>query len=446
LREHFPVSRAEISSRIREAGVVGAGGAGFPTHIKAQSRAEVVIANGCECEPLVQTDRYVLCEQAGDLLEGLGAMMLAVGATRGVVAVRKGMAADLQGLDYLVSGRAEMEVVRVADTYPAGDEHVLVYEATGRVVPQGGIPPDVGVVVCNLNTLVNVKRALDGTPVTSRMLSICGDIPNPGIAEVPIGTAVGDVLSLSGNNEGLDRKGILLSGVMMGEFCDDLSRPVDKRTGSVVVLPSDNQVIVRKSLPLETIVRRAASVCCQCRLCTDLCPRHLMGHAIEPHRIMRAISWSHDFAPDLAGAAFCSGCGLCGVYVCPMLLSPDRISFRVRAEMAGRGIGTDAPASAGVTPVRSGRLVPHARVSARTGVAPFERDLAWLGSLEPERVAVPLSQHVGVPASAAVAVGNRVKKGQTIGEVGPGDVGANVHASIAGVVTGVNSAVRIERR
>ena len=140
----FPHSRDEIIARIFEAGVVGAGGAGFPTHVKASARADVVIANGCECEPLLQTDRYVLESMAKTVVDGLLVMMLSTGATTGRIAVREGFPGMEETLKKSVEGARGMDVVTVADNYPAGDEHILVYETTGRVIPQGGIPPGRG--------------------------------------------------------------------------------------------------------------------------------------------------------------------------------------------------------------------------------------------------------------------------------------------------------------
>jgi Na+-translocating ferredoxin:NAD+ oxidoreductase RnfC subunit len=446
LAKDFPRSKGEIVDKIFEAGVVGAGGAGFPTHIKAKAGADVVIANGCECEPLLQSDKHVLSSALDEMVDGLLIMMLATGAGRGYVAVREGLSDILGSLRKRVSGVRGVEVVTVADNYPAGDEHILVYEATGRVIPQGGIPLDVGVVVSNVNTLLNVKHAIDGLPVTKRLISPCGDIPNPCIADVPVGTTVLDALRLTGNDAGLGDKGILLSGVMMGQHCDDPDTPIDKRIGSVVVLPRDNEVIVRKSLPLETIIRRAASVCCQCTFCTELCPRHLMGHAIEPHRIMRAICWGRSWVPDLGGALFCSGCGLCGVYVCPMLLSPDRISFMVRAEMARRGVRMEGQGTAQVTPLRAGRLVPHNRIVERTGLAPYERELEFVGAIEPDAVRIPLAQHTGTPARAVVREGDTVETGKLVGDADPDTISARVHATIDGVVVSVNHQVVIEKR
>lgn len=444
MAKRFPSSKSEIVSRILDAGVVGAGGAGFPTHVKAQARADVVIANGCECEPLVQSDRYVIQAATDEVVEGLVLMMLATGARTGYVAVRESQQDLVEMLARAVGKAGGIQVATVKDNYPAGDEHLLVYEVAGRVVPQGGIPPDVGVVVSNVNTLANVARALAGRPVTDRVVSVCGDLASPAVVEVPLGTAVGALLELTGNSAGLGSKGILLSGVMMGEYTEDLTRPIDKRIGAVVVLPRDNEVIVRKSLPVETIVRRAASVCCQCTFCTELCPRHLIGHAIAPHKIMRSVAWTRVFSPDLAGALFCSGCGLCGVYACPMLLSPDRISFMVRAEMAKRGIKVAEERRPAAEMSRPHRLVPHQRIVEKTGIMAYDRSLAFGGQIRSRHVAIPVSQHWGAPARPVVKAGDRVAKGQLVASVPEGAIGAAVHASIDGVVVSVNHSIVIE--
>ncbi len=437
----FPASKSEIVNRIYEAGVVGAGGAGFPTHIKADSRAEIVIANACECEPLIRSDRFVLEAFHEEVLEGLHLMMLATGSSKGLVALREG--SSIPDLEKRLASSPALDIVRVPNTYPAGDEHILVYEATGRIIPQAGIPLDVGVVVSNVNTLLNVSRAVHGRPVTSRIVSVCGDIPKPCVTEVPIGTSVGFVLEATGNQVDLKEKAILLSGVMMGEICEDLTRTVDKRIGAIIVLPRSNRVVISKSLSVETMVRRAASVCCQCQLCTEICPRHLMGHAISPHKIMRAVAWMITSSEDLAGALLCSGCGLCGSYVCPMALSPDRISYMVRRMLAERGIRAEAVPSE-VRPLRAWRLVPHERILNRTGVGIYERDLNFVPISPPGLVRIPLLQHSGVPASPKVAIGRHVSKGDLIGE--PQGLGARVHASIDGIVKAIDDFVTIESK
>jgi Na+-translocating ferredoxin:NAD+ oxidoreductase RnfC subunit len=445
LADRDTISRGTIVERIREAGVVGAGGAGFPTHIKAGSDAGIVIANGCECEPLVRSDYQVLAEHGETVLDGITVMMRATGAAKAYLAVRRDYRDMVEPLAERARG-AGIEIVAVPDKYPAGDEHILVYEVTGRVIPQGGIPLDVGVVVSNVNTLYNVARAMEGVPVTSRLVTVAGDVRHTIVADVAIGTSVADLLRLSGNGADIEGKAVLLSGVMMGEVCEDLSRPVDKRMGSVIVLPRDNEVIVRKTLPVDAMMRRAASVCCQCTFCTELCPRHMLGHDIEPHKIMRTVALPGSNPEDIAGALYCCECGLCGVYVCPMRLSPDRISAMVKRELLARGVKVESPGETRVNPNREYRRVPHERIVMRTELASYETEAKKIDRISPPRVTIPLKQHIGAAAVPVVGVGDRVREGDLIGEPEAGALGARVHASIDGIVVEVGETVVIENK
>jgi Na+-translocating ferredoxin:NAD+ oxidoreductase RnfC subunit len=424
--------------------VVGAGGAGFPTHVKADSSAEIVVANGCECEPLVRSDHFVISERGEEVIDGLALMMLATGASKGLLAVRDDYGGLLGGLKQKAKS-AGVEFVTVPDKYPAGDEHILVYEATGRVIPQGGIPLAVGVVVSNVNTLYNVARAMQGEAVTARTVTVCGDVRNRVICDVPIGTSVADILKLTGNDPRLEGKSVLLSGIMMGEVCEDLSRSIDKRIGSVIVLPESNEVMVRKTLPVDAMLKRAASVCCQCTFCTELCPRHMLGHDIEPHKVMRTIVLPGSNIEDIAGAMYCCECGLCGTYVCPMRLSPDRICAMVKRELMARGTTVEGAGETRVNPNREYRRVPHERIVVRTELTPYEDEPKKVDNLSPARVSIPLKQHLGAPAQPIVSVGDRVREGDVIGEIESGQLGARVHASIEGVVVEVGENVVIEK-
>ncbi len=438
----LPLSKEEIVTRIFEAGVVGAGGAGFPTHIKARARAEVVIANGCECEPLVRSDRVVLERHAENVLEGLAIVMLSTGASSGIVALREAYADLEDELTRTAKDYPGIEVRIVPDTYPAGDEQILVYEVTRRTVPQGGIPPDVGVVVSNVSTLCNIASAMKGKPVTSRLVSVVGEVTNPVVVEVPIGTTVKDLLELTGNEIDFEDKSVLLSGVLMGEICKDLETPIDKRVGSVVVLPKDNPVVFRKELSTEVMLRRAASVCCQCTFCTELCPRSLLGHGIKPHKIMRALSWSLAAREDLAGALLCSGCGLCGSYVCPMGLAPDRMISIVREELRKLGVRVEK-CEVKVHPMRDQRKVPHERMVNRMVLGNYAQ-AKFAGKIKPSRVKIPLSQHTGQAAKPNVSVGDHVEEGAVVGEADSATISARVHASIPGAVVEVSQVIAIE--
>jgi Na+-translocating ferredoxin:NAD+ oxidoreductase RnfC subunit len=424
--------------------VVGAGGAGFPTHVKAGSEAEIVIANGCECEPLVKSDRHVMSEHPAHVITGLSAMMLATGARKGYVALRENYRDLIPGLAGLARSAGGIDFVTVKDKYPAGDEHVLTYEVTKRLIPQGGIPLDVGVVVSNVNTLYNVAGALEGRPVTSRFVTVSGDVRNTVVGEVALGTSVGDLLRMTGNSPDLEGKRVLLSGIMMGELCPDISRPVDKRTGSVIVLPEDNEIILRKELPVDAMLKRAASVCCQCTFCTELCPRHLLGHDLEPHKIMRTIALPGTDIRDLAGAVYCCECGLCGMYVCPMRLSPDRISAMVKREIMEKGIKVESVGETRINTNREYRRVPHERIVMRAELTDYEHVAKKVDKIAPGRVSIPLKQHVGAPAVPVVGVGKSVREGDVIGEPEKDKLGARVHASIDGAVVEVGESVVIE--
>jgi len=166
------ISREQVA----EAGVVGAGGAGFPTHVKLAGQADTVLVNAAECEPLLHKDKEVLRQYADEVLAGLAAAMDLVGAERGVVGI-KGKYADV--IELLKPKLApKMDVVPLRDAYPAGDEFILVYDVLGRVIPPGGIPLAVGAVVVNVETAMNVARAAE-QPVTEKYLSIAGAVANP---------------------------------------------------------------------------------------------------------------------------------------------------------------------------------------------------------------------------------------------------------------------------
>jgi len=146
---------AQFSKDLRAAGVVGAGGAGFPSYVKAQGRAEFALVNAAECEPLLKKDQKLLEYFPEKVFDGLELLMRAVGASKGVVGIKKKHEKIIPRLEEIAKSRKNISVLKMGDYYPAGDEQCLVYEATGRVVPPGGIPLDVGCVVCNVETLYN---------------------------------------------------------------------------------------------------------------------------------------------------------------------------------------------------------------------------------------------------------------------------------------------------
>src|SRR6185312_5697535 len=178
-------------------GVVGAGGAGFPTHVKAQSQVEYMIANGAECEPLIHKDAEIMKHYPAQILDGMTAMMNATGAKKGKFGVKTKNAESIEALQHNLKNPL-IDFVLLGDFYPSGDEYELVYTATGRLIPPAGIPLQVGCVVNNVETLYNVDQAMQGAPVTRKFLSVCGAVKEPKSFWVPIGTSFRDLISLAG--------------------------------------------------------------------------------------------------------------------------------------------------------------------------------------------------------------------------------------------------------
>ncbi len=238
-----------LSEKLRNCGVVGAGGAGFPTHVKADSQVELVLANGAECEPLIHKDYEIMKRYPAEILSGLTHMMESTGATRGKFGIKKKNQGALDAIKGVLGSRpADVDIVLLGDFYPSGDEYELVHIATGRLIPPGGIPLEVGCVVNNVETLYNVHRAAQDIPVTQKLISVTGEVGKPKSFWVPIGTSFRDVLSLVGGTTVSDF-GLFVSGLMMGSLTFDIDDVVTKTTAGLIVLPLKHPMVVRKSQP-----------------------------------------------------------------------------------------------------------------------------------------------------------------------------------------------------
>ena len=186
-----------LSEKLRECGVVGAGGAGFPTYVKAQSHVEFMIANGAECEPLIHKDAELMKHFPAGILAGMTRMIDAVGATSGKFGLKTKNQDSLHALQDALTDK-RIDFVMLGDFYPSGDEYELVYSATGRLIPPAGIPLQVGCVVNNVETLYNVDQAVQDRPVTEKFLSVCGAVAEPKSFWAPVGTPFRDLLAAAG--------------------------------------------------------------------------------------------------------------------------------------------------------------------------------------------------------------------------------------------------------
>jgi Na+-translocating ferredoxin:NAD+ oxidoreductase RnfC subunit len=443
------MDKRELLRRVREAGVVGEGGAGFPAHVKYDAQVQTVIANGCECEPLLHTDQHTMRAHAPEIVEALRAVMAAMGAGRGIVAIKRKYAAIADTFAEALAGTG-IELAQLENFYPAGDEQVLVHELLGRVIPPLGLPRDVGAVVSNVGTLHSVSRALRGEPVTHRPVTVTGEVARPSVLTVPIGTTADACVAACGGATVPDPV-YLLGGPMMGRFVDDpaaMSRTlVTKTGGGLIVLPRGHYLHRMASLSMREMQKQAGSACIQCRYCTDLCPRHNIGHGFETHRVMRAFSGGLDTAMGALQAAMCSECGVCELFACPMRLSPRRINAAFKAKFRQAGLKYEGPRTIveSQSVLNAYRKIPVARLAIKLDLLKY-MDLhpADGGTLAPGSVRIPLHQHTGAPAVARVKAGDQVTVGDLVGEIPEGALGARVHASITGRVADVGDAVEIK--
>lgn len=426
-----------IAEKVQAAGVTGAGGAGFPTHVKLASRAEVVIANGAECEPLTHVDQELMIHHAPEVVAGLQAVMRATGADRGVLGVKKKYAAAIAALRRAIAGDASLSIHELGNFYPAGDEHVLVYDVLGRVVPEGGIPLNVGAVVQNIETLYNIQAALAGQPVTHKHITVIGEVRQPVTVRVPVGVTLREVLALAGGAT-VPGPVILNGGSMMGHPVRSLDEPVTKRTKLLLVLPYEHQLSVKARQSRSEIELRALSACDQCYMCTDYCPRHAQGHAIQPHKLILLLASGIPLTDaQMAGALLCCECRTCN-YACPVHLSPGDIAISVKHDLLKAGLKNPYHRHTEVDPYRDFRRVPMYRLINRLGLnrydvpAPLTEVPAGF-----RQVRLALRQHLGVAAQPVVAVGDQVRVGDVVGEIPPASLGARVHASLSGVVRAV---------
>lgn len=443
------MSSNELITAVRQAGVVGEGGAGFPSHVKYDARVETVIANGCECEPLLHSDQHLMLNHAAEIAGALKAVMAATGASRGVVATKKKYAAVVEAFERATAGNG-LELATLDNFYPAGDEQILVREVTGKSIPPLGLPKDVGALVANVGTLLSVSHALEGRPVTHKVLTVTGEVARPAVLRAPIGTPLEECVSHCGGAVVPDPV-FMVGGPMMGRIMDNppelAAAVITKTTGGIIVLPRGHYLHETASLSLRAMQMRAAAACIQCRYCTEFCPRHLIGQSFETHKVMRAFGGGGDTAMGAMQAMLCCECGVCELFACPMRLSPRRINAMLKAKFAQEKVTYTGPREIREeqTALRDFRKVPVNRLAIKLGIDPYMHiHPEFAGEISPARVSIPLRQHIGAPAEPVVRAGQRVGAGELIGEIPAGALGARVHASISGVVEQVGAAVAIK--
>lgn len=444
-----------ILEKIEAAGIVGCGGAGFPTHKKLIGDIQCLIVNGAECEPLLRTDRYIMCNKAGELVRAISALAGELHIPRCVIALKghyqEEKSALRQAIDQTGAG---IELHELESFYPAGDEQTIVYEVTGRVVPPGGIPLAVGAVVSNAATIYAISEAMDDIPFTHKYLTVTGEVKRPVVLRVPIGTSYRTCLELAGGPL-LKEFFLVTGGPMMGKplpMAELDSAVVTKTTSGILVLPADGYHARSNAVDIRHMLNRARSACIQCTFCTQLCPRRQLGHPLQPHRIMRKMAAGGAIKellddPVIQTAQLCCECGVCESYACPMGLYPRRINALLKGELAAAKIRRQGETGEiRPSPYREERKAPSKRIAARTGVLKYyDYEIKGLLETTPDQVAIPVRMHIGAPSVPVVQEGDQVAAGQVIARPPEGALGAVVHASVGGRVRSVGDRIVIVR-
>jgi len=397
-----------------------------------------MIANGAECEPLLHKDFELMVHHADEIVNGMNLMIESTKAKKGIFGIKSKNVLAISTVEKAFSnGRIEM--CKLGDFYPSGDEYELVYESTKRLIPPHGIPLDVGAVVNNVETLYNISNAVKNIPVTEKFVCITGKVKSPSTFFTPIGTTYGELVEHCGGITTPDY-GIFVSGVMMGSLTFDLNEVVTKTTTGLIILPKDHYLIKRMNRTIESMNRIGRSACDQCSYCTEFCPRYLLGYDVQPHKVMRSLEFSQTGeAIWNQYADLCCSCGLCSLYACPEDLYPREACNQSKDELINKGITYNQVKPVKVHPIKEGRRVPLKQLMKKLDLTKFNVATPFnSNSPKPEKVKLMLKQHVGAPSIPIVDVGDIVKNGSLIAKVDPDNLGANIHSSINGKVTEIN--------
>jgi len=298
------ITAEEIRERVALAGIVGQGGAAFPTSVKLNPPKDkvidVVILNGCECEPYLTRDYRFMIERPDDLISGLKLIMKALGVKRGVIGIENNKPEAIELLSNKAKYEQGIEVVSLKTKYPQGAEKMLIKAVTGKEVSPGKLPMDVGAVIQNIGTAIAVHDAIvKGEVLITAALTVSGKgIKNPKNLIVPVGTAIQDVIDYCGGVTD-DAVKIIVGGPMMGVAQFDLKAPVMKATSGILVLTKDE------------VAENPETPCLKCGQCVGACPLNLM-----PTKLARYTQLNRYEDAEGADITVCMECGTCS-YTCP---------------------------------------------------------------------------------------------------------------------------------
>lgn len=426
-----------LKELLRESGVVGAGGAGFPTYAKLDERADTIILNCAECEPILRLHRQLMENRTREILTGMSVIMQAVGAKEGIIALKGKYENAIRLIESELPDFPDIRIHKLESIYPSGDELLMIRDVTGKRVKPGELPISVGVTVNNVETVYNVYRAIKGDTVTEKYVTVAGEVRSPRTMLAPLGMRISELIERAGGVT-VDKPYYMMGGVMMGRL-GDASEFVTKTTNAVIVLPESNEAVAMRRQSPKISLNRAMSVCCQCRMCTELCSRYIAGYPVEPHMVMRILSsGGRGDLKRIEGAVYCSGCGLCELYACPMSLSPKILIDQIKAEYKSKGVPFAKCNLGQAVADEANKKVSVGRLTARLGLSKYDVECEFDDTvMSCETVRIMLTQHIGAASKAVVKSGDTVGKGEVVALAAEKGLGVNIHSSIDGVVEDV---------
>ncbi len=429
----------ELKNIMRESGIVGAGGAGFPSYGKLDKRMETIVLNCAECEPLLRVHRQLLRKYAYEILEALDIIAEAVEAKKVIIAVKGVYRKTIEAVERAFTEKKRlcpMEIGALPEIYPAGDEVITIYEVTGKVVPPGKLPIDIGIGVFNVETIYNVYRAVfEKQPVTYKYLTIGGEVREPKTIKAPIGMKIEEAVKLAGGSL-VEEPVYVHGGPMTGPLVSG-EEVITKTSNAVLVFHKNHLVIQNKKRKNSISMKRAMASCCQCRMCTDLCPRNLLGHPIEPHEFMKAATSgvTRNIEPFL-NTYYCSQCGICEMYACMQNLAPKSLIASYKMGLREKQVKPmENPSFTDVHPMRRERKVPMKRLIAKLGLTAYDKEAPLTEEMPMASfLKIPLGQHIGALAKPEVAKGDKVVTGQKIAGAMEDKLSVSYHAPMNGEV------------
>ena len=303
-RDPKTLSKEEIRNIVKEAGIVGLGGAGFPTHVKLtpkdESAIDTIIVNGAECEPYLTSDYRMMLEEPESIVKGLNVILSLFDNAKGVIGIENNKPEAIKKMTELVKDEPRITVCPLLTKYPQGGERSLIYAVTGRKINSSMLPADAGCIVDNVDTVISIYNAVcKTTPLIRRIITVTGDaIASPQNYSVRVGTSYKELLEASGGFKTEPEK-VISGGPMMGQALFNLEIPVTKTSSALTAMTKDEVAV------------HAPSACIRCGRCVSVCPSHVV-----PQMMMDAAERSDIERFTALNGMECCECGCC-TYVCP---------------------------------------------------------------------------------------------------------------------------------